>query len=148
MVEAMTAGTTPETAAAARTAALGGSVKQALGMEDFLQLLTAQISNQDPMEPMKDTEFIAQMANMASLEQMQQFTKGFGDFAATQREVAAQAYLGRQVTIENDSGTTVTGVAEAVERDEDDSLLVTVNGKRFPLADIVKVELAETDSSE
>ena len=49
----------------------------ALQMDDFLQLLTSQISNQDPLEPMKDTEFISQMANIASLEQMQQFTKGF-----------------------------------------------------------------------
>ena len=46
-------------------------------MDDFLQLLTAQIANQDPLEPMKDTEFISQMANIASLEQMQQFSKGF-----------------------------------------------------------------------
>ena len=44
-------------------------------MNDFLQLLTAQIANQDPLEPMKDTEFISQMANIASLEQMQQFSK-------------------------------------------------------------------------
>ena len=39
-------------------------------MDDFLQLLTAQIANQDPLEPMKDTEFISQMANIASLERM------------------------------------------------------------------------------
>ena len=57
----------------------GGNATMA--MEDFLQLLTTQISNQDPLEPMKDTEFISQMANVASLEQMQQFTKGFSNFA-------------------------------------------------------------------
>ena len=38
-----------------------------MGMEDFLRLLTAQIANQDPMEPMKDTEFIAQMASISSV---------------------------------------------------------------------------------
>ena len=52
-----------------------------LEMQDFLQLLTSQITNQDPLEPMKDTEFISQMANIASLEQMQQFTDGFSNFA-------------------------------------------------------------------
>jgi flagellar basal-body rod modification protein FlgD len=68
-------------------------------MEDFLHLLTSQISNQDPLEPMKDTEFISQMANIASLEQMQQFTKGFETFADTQKDLVAQAYLGKQVNI-------------------------------------------------
>ena len=52
-----------------------------LKMDDFLQLLTSQITNQDPLEPMKDTEFISQMANIASLEQMEQFSKGFSKFA-------------------------------------------------------------------
>jgi len=47
------------------------SSNTAMQMDDFLQLLTSQITNQDPLEPMKDTEFISQMANIASLEQMQ-----------------------------------------------------------------------------
>jgi len=40
-----------------------------LGQNDFLQLLVTQMQNQDPMSPMQDTEFIAQMAQFTSLEQ-------------------------------------------------------------------------------
>ena len=36
-------------------------------MDDFLQLLTAQIGNQDPLEPMKDTEFMSQMGTLPHL---------------------------------------------------------------------------------
>ena len=80
----------PRTESLARQADKNGSYMQ---MEDFLQLLTSQISNQDPLEPMKDTEFISQMANIASLEQMQQFTQGFESFADSQKDMVAHCLL-------------------------------------------------------
>lgn len=44
---------------------------QDLDKDAFLKLLTTQLSNQDPLNPMEDREFIAQMAQFSSLEQMQ-----------------------------------------------------------------------------
>ena len=107
-------------------------------MDDFLQLLTAQIANQDPLEPMKDTEFISQMANIASLEQMQQFSKGFETFADSHKDMVAQAYLGRQVNIK-DSDRSVTGVVEAVDKADDGGISVQVNGKSYDPQDITRV---------
>ena len=119
-----------------------GSVMQ---MDDFLQLLTAQISNQDPLEPMKDTEFISQMANVASLEQMQQFSKGFETFADSHKDMVSQAYLGRNVEIK-DGSKDVSGKVIAVEKSEDGSLSVVVNGKPYDPAHISKVSLPNSES--
>ena len=118
-----------------------------MGMEDFLQLLTTQIANQDPLEPMKDTEFISQMANVASLESQQKFTQSFTQFAESHSEVAAQAYLGRKVTIETDNGERKSSIAKAVERTDDGRITVTVDGKSYPIANIVKVELVDESVS-
>tara|TARA_B100001093_G_scaffold79223_1_gene70456 strand:- start:269 stop:703 length:435 start_codon:yes stop_codon:yes gene_type:complete len=109
-------------------------------MEDFLQLLSSQISNQDPLEPMKDTEFISQMANIASLEQMQQFSKGFEMFASSHKDMVAQAYLGRAVEIKSGSEE-LSGIVNAVERSEDGKISVLVNNKAYDPNEIVKVSL-------
>lgn len=42
--------------------------KQAMGQDQFLHLITEQLKNQDPLSPMQDQQFIAQMAQLQSLE--------------------------------------------------------------------------------
>ena len=51
------------------------AVSKELDKEAFLKLLIAQLANQDPMNPMEDREFIAQMAQFSSLEQMANMSK-------------------------------------------------------------------------
>jgi flagellar basal-body rod modification protein FlgD len=130
-------GNNPRTTPAASEDSQSSATMQ---MEDFLQLLTSQISNQDPLEPMKDTEFISQMANIASLEQMQQFSKGFEMFASSHKDMVAQAYLGRAVEIKSGSEE-LSGIVNAVERSEDGKISVLVNNKAYDPNEIVKVSL-------
>ena len=142
MIEAIAAAQSnqnPRLSSLAEQSDRSGSYMQ---MDDFLQLLTSQISNQDPLEPMKDTEFISQMANIASLEQMQQFTKGFESFADSQKDMVAQAYLGRLVSISSE-GTEVSGLVESVEKSEDGKISVLVSGKGYDPKDIVRVSLPQ-----
>ena len=65
-----------------------------LGKDAFLQILVAQMANQDPLSPTSDTEFIAQMAQFSSLEQMQNLN-------ASMSTQAAYSYMGKDVTAQN-----------------------------------------------
>lgn len=71
-----------------------------LGKDEFLKILMAQLQNQDPTNPMKDNEFIAQMAQFSSLEQMTNMTQAFEKFASGQQQtqlIQYNTFVGKQV---------------------------------------------------
>ncbi len=73
MASALT-GSTPPTAPAAptgdRPAALPNNPKGDMGKTEFLQLLVAQLKNQDPLDPSDGKEMAAQLAQFSSVEQL------------------------------------------------------------------------------
>jgi len=77
---------------------------QELGKDDFLQMLITQLRHQDPMEPMKDQDFIAQLAQFSSLEQMTNMNQNLTEnlnwnylLSQTINNTMATSLLGRQV---------------------------------------------------
>ena len=103
--------------------------KQMLGADDFMKLLTTQLTSQDPMNPMKDTEFISQMANFTSLEQMRTLSKSFQTFTTDQKMSAAPAFLGRNVTVKDATGD-VTGLVDSITL-KDGKPAIVINGKSY-----------------
>ena len=101
---------------------------QSLGKDDFLRILLTQLANQDPTAPMEDRDFIAQMAQFSSLEQMTNMAADFSRMANMLMSSEAQAVLGRNVEIYSGEGV-VQGLVQAVTRDEIPQLLV--NGRFY-----------------
>lgn len=77
--------------------------KSELDKDDFLKLLMAQMQNQDPVNPMEDKEFIAQMAQFSSLEQLTTVNSNLESMAAQntqQQMVSAVNFIGKSVQAE------------------------------------------------
>jgi flagellar basal-body rod modification protein FlgD len=104
------------------------SPNQNLGKDDFLKILLTQMAHQDPMAPMEDKEFIAQMAQFSSLEQMTNMAADFAKMAHLFKITEASTSLGKAVEI-NLEDELVQGVVRAVTRDETPQILV--NGKFY-----------------
>ncbi|WP_312522599.1 flagellar hook assembly protein FlgD [Anaerospora sp.] len=89
----------------------------ALGKDDFLKMLVTQLRYQDPLQPMEDKEFIAQMAQFSSLEQMQNMNTAMITTQATN-------LIGKEIHWMNDQGKEQTGVVTAVTTYEGVSKLI------------------------
>ena len=109
---------------------------QNLGKEDFLKILLTQLSHQDPTAPMEDKEFIAQMAQFSSLEQMTNMAADFAKMARMLRVTEASGALGKAVQL-NLEDETVQGVVKAVTRDEMPQILV--NGRYYDWEQVTTV---------
>ena len=106
----------------------GGLPNQNLGKDDFLKILLTQLRHQDPTAPMQDKEFIAQMAQFSSLEQMTNMAADFNKMAQVLRVTEAAGYLGRSVEL-TEGDNVVQGVVKAVTRDDMPQILV--NGRYY-----------------
>ncbi len=86
---------------------------QDLGKDAFLKLLIAELSNQDPLNPMEDREFISQMATFSSLEQMQNMNKTLESMADANK-FSAVSYIGKAVSFVQGEGEEAKQVAAIV----------------------------------
>jgi len=75
--------------------------KQSLGQEEFLKLLTTQLTHQDPMKPMENGEFLGQMAQFSTVSGIQDLQASFKDFAgsiSSDQALQAASLVGRYVS--------------------------------------------------
>lgn len=112
----------------------------ALGKDEFLQLLVTQMQYQDPLNPTSDTEFIAQMAQFSSLEQMQNLNNSFSVYKAYE-------LVGKQVS-GTVNGNIIEGIVDSV-RNQADGQYAVIGDSLISIDKINKVEnVTEKISSE
>jgi flagellar basal-body rod modification protein FlgD len=113
--------------------------QQTLGINDFMNLLATQFEEQDPMQPMDDTAFIAQTAQFTSLQQTNTLVQQMTQLSAAQNVAAANSYLGRQVTVDTGNGVTAVGQVTAVDTSGSTPQIV-INGNSYPTTNVLRVE--------
>jgi len=114
----------------------GRTPKTELGKDDFLQLLIAQLSHQDPTAPTEDTQFIAQMAQFSSLEQMTNMSSGFTRLTSLLTGSEAASAVGKTVDIDMGENK-VSGMISATTRG--DYPQVMVNGTWYDWSSVKTV---------
>ena len=120
---------------------------QAMGKDAFMKLLVNQIRNQDPMAPTDNQQFIAQLAQFSSLEQMQTMNENIVGLAVLQQNNAlleqltsSSALIGQQVTwADATTGVERSGVVSSVKI-VDGLAVLRVGAEDVPLATVVQVD--------
>jgi len=110
---------------------------QTLNQADFLELLTVQLSQQDPMQPMDDTAFVAQMAQFTSLQQTSDMDTQITALNANNALQTATGLIGNNVTLQTNAGP-VTGLVQSVDHSSG-TVQLNVNGALYPLSEVIDV---------
>lgn len=118
------------------------STEEMVSSETFLSLLVAEMTNQDPMEPTSNTEFVTQMAQFTSL----QYSKDAATYAQSNY---ASSLVGKTVTAQKMDGSDVvtkTGVVDSVMK-SGDSYTIKIDGVSFDISKVTSISDTKTDST-
>jgi flagellar basal-body rod modification protein FlgD len=131
--------TSPISYKAASAASTALVEQNPLDKDAFLRLLITQLQHQNPLEPMDDREFIAQMAQFSSLEQLQNLNATIQALQLMDAASQAAALIGHEVTLLSSSGdSTITGTVEAVHF-QDGVPEIVVDGVEYMLGLVMEV---------
>lgn len=103
-----------------------------LGLQDFMKILLTQLTYQDPLKPMDNQEFIAQVAQFTSLEQMQQVNTKVEQLVANQAALQSIGLMGRIVDVNVNGAVTTGTVVELSLSSESPNLTLATAGGSLP----------------
>ncbi|MDP4153159.1 MAG: flagellar hook capping FlgD N-terminal domain-containing protein [Bacillota bacterium] len=110
-------------------------VTKTLGKDEFLQILVAQLQNQDPLNPMDDTDFIAQMAQFSSLEQLMSMNTSISQ---NQAYDLVGKYIYTELKDDDGNTTTVAGKVDSAFV-SDGTAYVMVGDNKVPYSNDITV---------
>jgi flagellar basal-body rod modification protein FlgD len=118
-----------------------------LGLDDFLKILLTQLTYQDPLKPLDNQEFIAQLAQFTSLQQTSEVNRNMQQAVTILSSTQAVGLIGKTVQVQgqNNDGSSVIGQVTTL-RFNNGQPLVTVRGNDgsystdLPLSQIVLVQ--------
>lgn len=117
---------------------------QALGKDDFLRLLVAQLRYQDPLNPMDNAEFMMQTAQFATLEELQNLNAAFEQSAFVQKLAQAAGMVGMRAQVYDPvSGETVTSPITGLTIQDGDVYFI-INEIAYRFEDIIEVYAPES----
>jgi flagellar basal-body rod modification protein FlgD len=107
-----------------------------LGQEQFLQLMMAQLNYQNPLEPVKQEDFLSQMAQFSTLSGIETLNANFSEMFRLQSLTQGADLLGKEISyFSRVSQQDTTGTVEAVKV-QNGKLVLNVNGENLGIDDV------------
>ena len=113
-----------------------------MGQTEFLNLLVTQMRNQDPLKPVSDTEFIAQMAQFTSLEQTKEMSADLQQLRQSYNLTQGTALMGKPVKVatgEKENQVFTNGIVTDLKVNKDGDVSVILNGQTYDLDSVIEV---------
>ena len=123
--------------------AIGSTASASDIQMDYMRLLVTQLQNQNPLEPMDNTEMTAQLAQFSQLQQLEGMNNSFGKVLESVQRSYASSLIGREVSflaIGSDGAVeTRTGKVDEVLTSKDGQITLVVDDQKVNLADVLSI---------
>ncbi|MBI5119264.1 flagellar hook capping protein [Candidatus Poribacteria bacterium] len=112
------------------------NTNQNLDESDFLMLLITELANQDPLDPMSDRDFIAQMAELNTLNEIEELNENI----TAMQFLQTSGLIGHEVDAIGPDGQPVSGVVAEVRYADSEPWLVLDSGAVVGLDDVIRIK--------
>ena len=121
------------------TGSVGAKKNFELKTEDFIKMMITQLQNQDPMEPAKNQELLAQMSQIGQLQSSTTLQESLQGMVVQNQIGSAAGLIGKSVEGLDGNDDPVSGVVSSVRVEKDGVSLELDNGKTLPLARVTSI---------
>ena len=111
---------------------------QSLSQQDFLNLLVAQMTSQDPLNPTNSQDLLSQMTQFSTLNANNALQADMTQMNTSQNYSLASSLLGKQVLLSVDANTTTQGVVSGVDSSSSTPQII-VNGQSYTLDQVLSI---------
>lgn len=125
---------------------LTGGIGDKIDKNQFLEILMAQLQNQNPLKPQQSGKFVEQMSSLTSLEQMTQIANSFQDIQQNSQSQQFLTLLGKDVKATTTEGNSVSGEVESVKFTGDQTSVV-IGGNDVGTSEIAAISTMDEQAS-
>ena len=118
----------------------------ALTSQDFMTMLLAELKNQDPTQPVSNSDLLNQLSQMQSLQSNVELNSTLSGFASNQQISSGASFLGKMVTGTDANKNPVSGIADSVTS-QNGTVTIGVGSSSIPIANLTGVALASSTGS-
>ncbi len=107
--------------------------------DQFMQILLAELTHQNPLEPMDNAEMMSQFSQLNSLQELREIHTGMDKVSASNQVMYLASLIGKTVKVTRTDGKAIQGVVEGVITEKDKPQL-RIGDEEYPLDDVIEIE--------
>jgi flagellar basal-body rod modification protein FlgD len=107
--------------------------------DQFMQILMAQLTHQDPLEPMNNAEMMSQFSQLNSLQELREIHTSMDKLSTSNQVIYLASLIGKTVKVNRTDGKAIEGVVEGVVTEKDNPQL-RIGNEEYSLDDVIEIE--------
>jgi flagellar basal-body rod modification protein FlgD len=137
-VNGVSSATSANQLSASKAASVGGSTGTSLDSNQFMQILMAQLTHQNPLEPMDSNEMMSQFSQLNSLQELRDIHTAMDKVSVSNQTTYLSSLIGKTVKAYRSDGKVMEGVVDGVLADKD-APQIRIGNELVDLVDILEI---------